>query len=82
MKLTTKTIDALPDAVGKRYEVRDAHLHGFMVRVSCVSKKVFYLNKRIDGRSRRIKLGEYPIISLAEARHRAQCILRDISLGT
>ncbi len=80
-KLTTKTIDALQPAVGKRYEVRDTHLPGFMVRVSCVGKKVFYLNKRIDGRSRRIKLGEYPMMSLAEARQKAQGILRDISLG-
>ncbi|MFT6659563.1 tyrosine-type recombinase/integrase [Maritalea sp.] len=81
-KLTTKTIDALAPAVGKRYEVRDELLTGFMVRVSSVGKKVFYLNTRIDGRSRRIKLGDYPMMSLAEARQTAQSILRDISLGT
>ncbi|MCZ4273379.1 tyrosine-type recombinase/integrase [Maritalea porphyrae] len=80
-KLTTKTIDALPAAVGKRYEVRDMLLAGFMVRVSSVGKKVFYLNSRIEGRSRRIKIGEYPMMSLAEARQKAQGILRDISLG-
>ena len=31
---------------------------------------------------RRIKLGAYPVISLADARQRAQGILRDIALGT
>ncbi|WP_027834871.1 tyrosine-type recombinase/integrase [Maritalea myrionectae] len=80
-KLTTKTIDALPAAVGKRYEVRDELLTGFMVRVSSVGKKVFYLNTRINGRARRIKIGDYPLMSLAEARQKAQSILRDISLG-
>jgi hypothetical protein len=43
-KLTTKIIDALPAAVGKRYEVRDELLTRFMVRVSSVGKNVFYLN--------------------------------------
>ena len=78
-KLTTKTIDALPAAVANRYEVRDELLTGFMVKVSSVGKKVFYLNTRINGRASRIKIGDYPLISLAEARQKAQGILRDIS---
>ncbi len=68
--------------MGKRYEVRDEFLTGFMVRVSSVGKKVFYLNTRSNGRARRIKIGDYPLMSLAEARQKAQSILRDISLGT
>jgi integrase len=81
-KLTTKTIDALQPKIDKRYEVRDELLTGFMVRVSSVGKKVFYLNTRINGRARRIKIGDYPLMSLAEARQKAQGILRDTSLGT
>ncbi|WP_117395095.1 Arm DNA-binding domain-containing protein [Maritalea myrionectae] len=71
-KLTTKTIDALPAAVGKRYEVRDELLTGFMVRVSSVGKKVFYLNTRINGRARRIRVRDYPLMSLEETPQRAQ----------
>lgn len=81
-KLTTKTIDAMPPAKGKRYEMRDAVLPGLHIRVSATGGKVWYLATRVDGRMRRIKLGAYPVISLADARQRAQGILRDIALGT
>lgn len=80
-KLTTKTIDALPPAKGKRYEVRDTVLPGLHIRVSVKGGKVWYLATRIEGRMRRIKLGAYPVISLSDARQRAQGILRDIALG-
>ena len=81
-KLTTKTIDALPPAKGKRYEVRDAMLPGLHIRVSATGGKVWYLAARVDGRLRRIKFGSYPVISLSDARQSAQGILRDIALGT
>lgn len=80
-KLTTKTIEALPPAKGKRYEVRDAMLPGLHIRVSATGGKVWYLATRVDGRLRRIKLGSYPVISLSDARQSAQGILRDIALG-
>jgi len=80
-KLTAKTIDALPPAKGKRYEVRDAMLPGLHIRVSATGAKVWYLAARVDGRLRRIKLGAYPVISLLDARQHAQSILRDIAIG-
>lgn len=80
-KLTTKTIDALPPAKGKRYEVRDTVLPGLHIRVSATGGKVWYLATRVDGRLRRIKLGSYPVISLSDARQGAQGILRNIALG-
>ena len=80
-KLTTKTIDALPPANGKRYEVRDAVLPGLHIRVSATGGKVWYLATRVEGRMRRIKLGAYPVISLSDARRHAQSVLRDIALG-
>lgn len=80
-KLTTKMIDALPLSKGKRYEVRDTVLPGLHIRVSATGGKVWNLATRIEGRMRRIKLGAYPVISLSDARQRAQGILRDIALG-
>lgn len=80
-KLTTKLIDALPPAKGKRYEVRDTLVPGLHIRVSATGAKVWYLATRIEGRMRRIKLGAYPVISLSDAREHAQGVLRDIALG-
>ncbi|WP_176082877.1 Arm DNA-binding domain-containing protein [Martelella sp. HB161492] len=80
-KLTPKLIENLPPASGKRYEVRDELLTGLLLRVSATGAKVWYLATRIDGRSRRIKLGSWPVLSLKDAREKAQMILRDIQLG-
>jgi hypothetical protein len=62
-KLTTKTIDSLPPATGKRYELRDTLVPGLHIRVSATGAKVWYLAVRVEGRKRRIKLGNYPVVS-------------------
>lgn len=80
-RLTPKTIDALPPAVNKRYEVRDALLPGLHLRVSATGGKVFYVSKRVNGDMKRIKIGSYPILSLHDAREKARSILRSIELG-
>lgn len=49
-RLTPKTIDALPPAVNKRYEVHDQLLPGLHLRVPATRGKVFYVSKRINGR--------------------------------
>ena len=80
-KLTPKSIDALPPAVNKRYEVHDQLLHGLHLRVSATGGKVFGVSRRLNGRMKRIRIGTYPIMSLADAREKARDILRDIELG-
>ncbi len=81
-KLTPKLLDNLPLAQGKRYEVRDELVIGLHIRVSTAGGKVWYLAARVDGVLRRIKLGTYPVLSLKDAREKAQSMLRDIQLGT
>ncbi len=81
-KLTPKLLDNLPPAEGKRYEVRDELLSGLHVRVSNAGGKVWYLATRVDEKPKRIKLGTYPVLSLKDAREKAQTLLRDIQLGT
>jgi integrase len=80
-KLTPKLIDSLPPATGKRYEVRDELLTGLLVRVSSTGGKVWYVSCRILGNIRRIKIGTYPVLSLADAREAARALLRDVQLG-
>lgn len=80
-KLTPKSINALPPATGKRYEVHDTLLPGLHLRVSATGGKVFYISKRVNGCMKRIRIGAHPIVSLADAREKARGILRDIELG-
>ncbi|MDC1198832.1 tyrosine-type recombinase/integrase [bacterium] len=80
-KLTAKTVESLKPATRKRYEVWDTLTTGLHVRVSASGGKVWYLGARVDGRMRRIKLGAYPILSLAAARELARNLLRDVELG-
>src|SRR5262245_52130280 len=80
-KLTPKTIEHLPPAEGKRYEVRDTIVVGLLVRVSTTGAKVWYVTTRVNRRVRRIKIGTYPVISLADAREKARHVLRRAQLG-
>ena len=80
-RLTPKTIDALPPAVNKRYEVHDQLLPGLHLRVSATGGKVFYVSKRINGHMKRIRIGSWPILTLHDARDKARSLLRSIELG-
>jgi hypothetical protein len=76
-KLSPKSIDALPPATGKRYEVRDELVPGLQIRVSSTGGKVRYVSARINERLRRIKIGSCPVSGLVDARD----ILRCVQLG-
>ena len=79
MKLSDMTIQKLspPDKGQKQYV--DDTLTGFAMRVSAGGAKTFVL--MVGPERKRITLGRYPLISLAEARRKAQSILRDRELG-
>jgi len=79
--LTTKSLDALKPATTKRYEIRDPKTPGLHVRVSTTGAKVFYTMVRPNGSRKRIKIGPYPVVSLADARRKAMEIARDVELG-
>jgi integrase len=79
--LTTKSLDAMKPATVKRYEVQDAKAPGLHVRVSTPGARMFYTMSRANGKRRRIKIGPYPVLSLADARRRAMEIARSIELG-
>ena len=79
--LTTKSLDAMPPATVKRYEVRDQKVNGLHVHVSTTGAKVFYAMVRPNSARRRIKISPYPVVSLADARRKAMEISRDVELG-
>ena len=80
-KLTDKYVHNLKPNPSRRIEVRDEVLTGFTLRVSQRGKKTFCLTKRINGRTRRLRVGEYGIISLSDARQRVRQMLYEIETG-
>jgi integrase len=72
--ITDRTLKALKRAAkGKRYEVMDNKITGFGVRVTEKGQRTFILIARYPGSSNptRRALGEYPTMSLADARAKA-----------
>jgi len=79
--LTAKLIAHLQPRIERRYEVRDLLLPGFGVRVSVNGKKSWFAVGRVGGRQVRHTIGNYPTVTLSEAREAARLILKDIQLG-
>lgn len=78
--LNVKVVEAFkPDA--KRYEVHDLLCPGFSLRVYPTGRKVFTVKYRYGLKQRRLDLGVYPRLSLAQARDKAIEALRLIDDG-
>jgi integrase len=79
--LTDLSIRGLMPWGDGRFEVFDAKVPGFAIRVFPSGIKSFVLLYRQKGRLRRLTLGRYPILSLAEARKMAQAALNSVAHG-
>ncbi|MFG1465581.1 site-specific integrase [Xanthobacter sp. DSM 24535] len=85
-KLTKQTVDALkPSKVGVKgsYSIEwDQELRGFGVKVVASGLKTFVVQYRnAQGRSRRIMIGRYGVMTLEEARREAKNVLGRIARG-
>jgi integrase len=80
-QLTAKFIENLQPRIDRRYEARDLLLPGFGVRVSVNGGKTWFAVARVNGRQVRHTIGNYPTVTLGEAREAARLILKDIQLG-
>ena len=86
-KLTKSVIDRLPlpkpnshgQASQKIY--RDDALTGFGILVGSGGTKSFFVERRINGRVKRISLGRYGHLTPAQARRKAQETLGNIAMG-
>ncbi|SHG68623.1 tyrosine-type recombinase/integrase [Marivita hallyeonensis] len=80
-KLTTKFIEGQKPDPSKRLDIRDDLMPGLVLRISTPGTKTFCLHKRINGKMRRLTIGRFPVLSLAEARERVRQVLYDIETG-
>jgi integrase len=80
-KITTATsVDAL-QPTGTRYIVRDSEVSGLELRIAPDGTKTWSLRYRVNGLQRRLKLGQYPRVTLAKARGAANVELRKVDGG-
>lgn len=79
-RLTDRTMKQKPPASGTT-ELWDTDLPGFGARISYGGRKTFFVMTRVNGKQRRFTVGQYPLLTLAEARDRARKLFRDAAKG-
>ena len=80
--LTARRVESLKPTPGTRLELFDTLIAGLALRVTPTGHKSWSVHYRTaEHRLRRLTLGSYPTVSLADARSAAQNALRDASHG-
>lgn len=80
-KLTKTVVDNLPPPPSGYALHLDTELKGFGVRVTSTGVKSYYLEKRIDGKPRRIKIGRHGELTAEQARKEAVKLAGSIASG-
>lgn len=80
-KLTTKFIENRKPDPAKRVDYRDTVVPGLVLRVNKSGTKTFSFHKRIDGKMKRLTIGQFGLFSLTEARDRARQIHYEVETG-
>lgn len=79
--LTAQAIERIKADPEKRLEIADGLLPGFYVVVQPSGRKSFAVRYRADGRPRKLTIGPFPRLSLADAREAARTALRAVDEG-
>ena len=79
-RISRRTVEALP--VGERETLYwDSELSGFGVRVYPSGSKIYLVQTRKGGKSRRLTVGRHGLVSADQARNEAARIIADIKAG-
>ena len=81
-KFTDLMLRKLTSGGAARKEVWDGRIPGFGMRVTKAGTKTFILIYRHRGRTRRMTLGRFPVLSLGDAREKANEALRELNSGS
>lgn len=80
LKLTSSSVKALSLPADGQSFVFDTALKGFGIRLSRETKS-FFAERRLHGKTKRITIGPYPIVTVEKARKTAQIILGELAQG-
>ena len=79
-RITQKTLTRRPPASGQ-VEVWDTALPGFGLRINAGGRKTYFIMTRINGKQRRLTVGNAELTALADARDKAREMMRDAARG-
>lgn len=82
VNITKTVIDKTPLPAAGQFILRDANLKGFGVRIMASGARAFILEKRVEGKVRRMTLGRYGELTCEQARKQAVKVLGQIAMGT
>lgn len=82
LNFTKRNLDqlSLPEP-GKRICFFDENQRNLLIRVSHNGQKVFYVRRKVAGKSERIQIGRFPELSVEQARNKAATLLAEIVEG-
>src|SRR5262245_44879994 len=81
IKLSDAAIRNQDPVAGRQIDIRDSIVPGLALRVSPNGTKAFVVLYRVGRKARRLTLGRYSAITLAEARQKARQALRQVQEG-
>ena len=80
-RLTARRLETLSPPTEGRIELTDAVARGLVFRLTAAGSASWSLSIKVQGRQRRFPIGEYPAMSLAEARDVAGRMRADVRGG-
>ncbi len=81
VRLNKSMVDRAPIPAAGQVFIRDGELKGFALRITAGGVRSFVVEKRIDGRVKRVTLGRYGELTVEQARREAQKTLGKIATG-
>jgi hypothetical protein len=72
LNFTKKALEQLPVSKVRDAYFYDSRVRGLAVRVATTGRIVFVLYRRIAGRPERVTIGQFPDVSIEQARGRVQ----------
>ena len=81
LKFTARGIAAIKPPKAGQVDYWDASIPGFVLRITYAGRKTWCVVYRHESRKRRLTLGTYPSLSLADARERAKDALQQSAHG-
>lgn len=81
INFTKKAISALPTPKSGIAIYHDSNKRSLKLRVRSTGTKIFFLNRRVNGKAERITIGSFPEITVEQARKKADILNAQIAGG-